>query len=226
MTEASTVSKRTYAHSTVSKKRIKTLAACTSRVLAAPDASRTRNERHNARCQTCQQPARSLCPLACPAQTHTRLLCTETRSAIAAGSRSLNARSRSAAPSGNSVATGSCKNSRTLLTSGVVSAVSGVGSCFRLPVCKHPRCRNVRAGIDGRDGKSALADCSPPDLRGARSFAGLGRFSRPVMRAVATATAASRGVANEPRLTWDRLAASQTLACHGCFLRCSGYTSF
>ena len=45
------------------------------------------------------------------------------------------------------------------------------------------------------------------------------------MRAVATATAASRGVANDPKLTWDCLAASQTLACHGRFLRCSGYTS-
>ena len=58
---------------------------------------------------------------------------------------------------------------------------------------------SMSVGITGI-GSSTQAAGSPPEPRGGRVLSGLGRFSRPVSRAVATAKAASCDVANEPRL--------------------------
>jgi hypothetical protein len=226
MTEASTVSKVQYARSTVSKKRIKTPAASTSRVLPRPGRLPSRKAAHERRCQPnpSDQHAR---PVQWHAHITERSRCSHhtvrvaSGCAIAAGICMAPARSRSAAPSGNSAATGRFWGSKRLETSGTVSEVSGVAPSFRLPASKH----EAPYEKDRRIERSAQAVSSPPEPREARDLSGLGKFSRPLTRAVATATAASCGVANEPRPTRDCLAASHTLACHGCFLRFTGYTS-
>ena len=132
-TDASTVSKRTYAHSTVSKKRIKTLAACTSRALSLQlsprRAARTPQAQRSLADHLVDQHARVV--LRFEGMLIAEKCCSDWR-AVAAGISMAHARSSTEAPSGISVATGSFWTSMRLGTRGAASEVSGVALYFRL----------------------------------------------------------------------------------------------